>query len=122
MNETGTGEDRLRAEIEDLKRQLQEAKGHSGHGSPEAQAKGPSMGTLVVLTLLFGGLIAAGFFFGYLPHERREMVLAAESKADGQSLPVVTVQPVKRSATTANLVIPGNIQAITEGPVLARSS
>jgi RND family efflux transporter MFP subunit len=136
MNETKTSEDGLRAEIAELKRQLQEAtlrRDHEGAtlrsrdregavGSEPEQPKGPSARTLVVLTLLFAALIGAGFFLGYLPRQRREMVLAAESKAEGQSLPIVNVQVVKRSATTANLVLPGNMQAITEGPVLARSS
>ena len=121
MNQTNTSEDRLQAEIDDLKRQLQEARNDGKSGSAE-QPKGPSAVTLVVLTLLFGGLIAAGFFLGYLPRQRREMVLAAESKAGGESLPVVNVQLVKRSSTKTNLVLPGNVQAITEGPVLARSS
>src|SRR5580704_645619 len=121
MNETKTREEGLRAEIEDLKRQLDAAKNHGHGGSPE-QSKGPSIVTLLVLTLLFAALIGAGFFLGYLPRQRREEVLAAESKAGQESLPIVTLQAVKRSATTANLVLPGNVQAITEGPVLARSS
>jgi RND family efflux transporter MFP subunit len=121
MNQTNTSEDRLQAEIDDLKRQLQEARNHGSSGSDE-QPKGPSGGTLVVFTLLFGGLIAAGYFLGYLPRQRREMVLAAESKTGGESLPVVNVQLVKRSSTKTNLVLPGNVQAVTEGPVLARSS
>jgi len=50
----------------------------------------------------------------------REMVLAAESKAGGQSLPVVNVSTVTRSSAKTSLVLPGNIQAVTEGPVLAR--
>ncbi|HLK69266.1 MAG TPA: efflux RND transporter periplasmic adaptor subunit [Bryobacteraceae bacterium] len=120
MNNTRTSEDGLRAEIEDLKRQLQEAKNHDNHGTETP--KGPSAGTLIFLTLLFGALIAAGFFFGYLPRQRREEVLAAESKVESQTAPIVTLQPVTRSSTTANLVLPGNVQAITEGPVLARSS
>lgn len=120
MNETKTNEDRLRAEIEELKRQLQEERGRGGSGSD--QPKGPSGSTLVVLALLVVGLVVAGFFLGYVPRQRREMVLAAESKADGQSLPVVNVQLVKRSSAKTSLVLPGNVQAITEGPVLARAS
>ena len=34
----------------------------------------------------------------------------------------MTVAPVMRSAATASLVLPGNIQAVTEAPVLARAS
>jgi RND family efflux transporter MFP subunit len=121
MNETQTSEDRLRTEIEELKRQLQEERSRGSSVSAD-QPKGPSGSTLVVLALLFGALIAAGFFLGYLPRQRREMVLAAESKTEGESLPVVNVQLVKRSSAKTNLVLPGNVQAIMEGPVLARSS
>lgn len=121
MSETKTSEDRLRAEVEELKRQLQEERSR-GTSDSAAQPKGPSTTTLVVLGLLFAVLIGSGFFLGYLPRQRREMVLAAESVADGQSLPVVNVQPVRRSGTKTNLVLPGNVQAVTEAPVLARSS
>jgi RND family efflux transporter MFP subunit len=121
MNETKTSEDRLRAEVEELKRQLQEVR-NSGSRDSAPQPKGPSAATLVVLGLLFAVLIGSGFFLGYLPRQRREMVLAAESKSEGQSLPVVNVQLVKRSSAKTSLVLPGNVQAVTEGPVLARAS
>jgi RND family efflux transporter MFP subunit len=113
-------EDQLRAEIEDLKRQLerQDAAG-GGHGR---QPSGPSRPTLVLLGLLLVALVVAGFFQGYLPRQRREKVLAAESKAGAATLPVVNVQLVKRSNGSATLLLPGNIQAITEAPVLARAS
>src|SRR5205814_5345959 len=67
-------------------------------------------------------LIAAGFFTGYLPRQRRERVLAAESQQASQSLPAVTVTRVTRSNKQSELVLPGNIQAVTEAPVLARAS
>ncbi|MBZ5626193.1 MAG: efflux RND transporter periplasmic adaptor subunit [Acidobacteriia bacterium] len=121
MNQTKTSEDQLRGEIEELKRQLEEARNH-GSGGSAPPPKGPAGSTLVVLALLFAALVVAGFFLGYLPRQRREMVLAAESKTEGQSLPVVNVQLVKRSSAKTSLVLPGNVQAITEGPVLARAS
>jgi multidrug efflux pump subunit AcrA (membrane-fusion protein) len=113
-------EDQLRTEIADLKRQLAEQKSHSEHGTPPS--KGPSRVTLTVLALLILVLIAAGFLAGYLPRQKREEVLAAEAKAEVQSLPEVTVVAVKRSGAQSSLVLPGNIQAVTEAPVLARAS
>lgn len=121
MNDTRTSDESLRAEIDSLKRQLQDAKKQGAHHTP-APPKGPSAVTLVVIALLLVAVVVGGFFLGYVPRQRREEVLAAESKAEVQSLPVVTVQTVKRSDTQTNLVLPGNVQAITEGPVLARSS
>jgi RND family efflux transporter MFP subunit len=74
----------------------------------------------VVLLLL--GLLLAGYYLGYLPRQRRELALAAESKSDTDALAVVAVAPVVRSGSTSSLVLPGNIQAVTEAPVLARAS
>jgi RND family efflux transporter MFP subunit len=120
MNQVNNTEERLRSEIEELKRQLAEQKKLIAGG--HAQPKGPSGKTLLTLAVLTIGLLVAGFFLGYLPRQRREAVLAAESKAEVQSLPVVNVQVVERSASRSSLVLPGNIQAVTEAPVLARAT
>ena len=117
MNETTSNEERLRAEIEDLRRQLEEHKKQDCR-----RLSGPSRTTLLVLAFVIMGLIVAGFFLGYVPRQRRELVLAAESEAGKEALPVVNVEPVERSSGKGNLVLPGNIQAITEAPVLARAT
>jgi RND family efflux transporter MFP subunit len=106
MNETHSTDDRLRSEAA---------------GSAQKPA-GPSRLTLLVLALLLVVLVVAGFFAGYLPRQRRESVLAAESKIAVDSLPVVNVQKVKRADAKTSLVLPGNIQAVTEAPILARAS
>jgi len=120
MNQVNNTEERLRSEIEELKRQLEEQKKliATRHG----EAKRPSGATLVTLALVTIVLMVAGFFLGYLPRQRREQVLAAESRAEVLSLPVVNVRMVERSETRSSLVLPGNIQAVTEGPVLARAT
>jgi RND family efflux transporter MFP subunit len=120
MKDTNAAEDSLRMEIDELKRRLAE-RDHVAAGQPRQPAR-PSTGTLIFLGLLILALIAGGFYAGYLPRHRREAVLAAESKAGGESLPVVTVVKVGRSDATSDLVLPGSIQAITEAPVLARAS
>jgi RND family efflux transporter MFP subunit len=106
MNETHSTEDRLRSEAA---------------GSAQKPA-GPSRLTLLVLALLLVVLVVAGFFAGYLPRQRRESVLAAESKIAEDSLPVVNVQKVRRADAKTSLVLPGNIQAVTEAPILARAN
>jgi multidrug efflux pump subunit AcrA (membrane-fusion protein) len=111
-------EEQLRAEIEDLKRKL--AAADPAHSRPDS--RGPSSGTLTMVVLLFIALLVAGYFLGYVPKQRREQVLAAEAHAEETSLPVVNVEHVTRSADRSSLVLPGNIQAITEAPVLARAS
>jgi RND family efflux transporter MFP subunit len=121
MNETKTSEHQLRAEIEDLKRQLEdEKKRASGHREPEQ--KGPSAWTALVVVLLLAALGAAGYYYGYKPRQEREQTLVNESQASGEALPVVNVIKVTRSSNKGNLVLPGNIQAVTESPVLARAS
>lgn len=119
MNQINTSEEQLRREVEELKRQLAEQRKLSGH---TAETRRPSFGTLLTVFLILGALAVAGYYFGYLPRQKREDVLAAESKSGGAALPVVNVEPVTRSSNKANLVLPGNIQAVTEAPVLARAS
>jgi RND family efflux transporter MFP subunit len=115
MNQTHSIEDQLRAEVEILRGQLEYQKKHP----PQ---KPPSAWTGVTIFVLLLALGLAGYYFGYLPRQKREMVLAAESQNTSDSLPVVNVTPAVRSPGTSNLVLPGNIQAVTEAPVLARAS
>ncbi len=114
-------EAQLRAEIADLRRQLEEQQrllAHAGGGRGSAKPSSPTLATLAVVAAL---LVIAAFLTGYVPYRRRESLLVAEAKAQRESLPAVTVVPVRQSAALAELVLPGNIQAITEAPVLARA-
>jgi RND family efflux transporter MFP subunit len=120
MNEVNTSEDLLRSEIADLKRQLEEQKKVSHPGGQ--QNRRPSTVSLVLIALLLTSMIVVGFFVGYLPRQKREEVLAAESKETGLTLPVVNVSRVTRSEVNSFLVLPGNIQAVTEAPILARAT
>jgi multidrug efflux pump subunit AcrA (membrane-fusion protein) len=106
-------EEELRAEIERLRREL-ESKTKS-HGKP-------SRGVLWLLGILVLLLIVGGFFAGYLPRQKRESMLVAEASAEQHAAPEVNVVAVERSSGRSELVLPGNIQAVTEAPVLARAS
>src|SRR5215468_12295866 len=120
MNEINAAEERLRAEIEELKRQLAEQKKlHEAGAHPRT---GPSAGTLVMVALAIIGLVVVGFVAGYLPRQKREQVLAAESKETVRSLPSVAFSMVERASAKTELVLPGNIQAVTEAPILARAT
>lgn len=120
MSNVNTSEDRLRSEIEDLKRQLEEQK-KLAHGGVH-HTRRPSTLSLLLIALMLAGLIVVGFFVGYLPRQKREAVLAAESQETGATLPLVNVSRVTRSAGNSTLVLPGNIQAVTEAPILARAT
>jgi RND family efflux transporter MFP subunit len=119
MNQINTSEEQLRSEIQELRRQLEEQRKLSGHAP---RTKGPPFGALATVVVLLAALAIAGYYFGYLPRQRREAVLAAESQTGAAALPVVNVELVTRSSNRSSLVLPGNIEAVTEAPVLARAS
>jgi RND family efflux transporter MFP subunit len=110
-------EERLRAEIEELKRQLEQQQSQLQHAAPPP----PSRMTLGAVSFI--GLIAVigAFFAGYVPHQKREHILIAEAKTASETRPSVTVAPVRRATAKVELTLPGNIQAVAEAPVLARA-
>jgi RND family efflux transporter MFP subunit len=108
---TQRSEESLRAEIDDLKRQL--AQSH--------KAARPSNSTLRNLVLLGVIILIGAFVIGYLPRHRRQLQLVAEADTQKEALPEVSFVPVIRAAVAGNLILPGSIQAVTEAPVLARA-
>jgi RND family efflux transporter MFP subunit len=118
---TDNGEQSLRAEIADLKRQLEEQKRLTREAS-KLDAVRPSRARLWGLALLAVVLIAVAFVVGYLPRQRRESLLVAEANVESHTDPVVTVVTVGQSSGRSELSLPGNIQAVTESPVLARAT
>jgi RND family efflux transporter MFP subunit len=116
-------EARLRAEIEDLKRKVEEQQRLLQHGAPDSAAPpAPSRRSLWLLALVLAVLIVVAFFKGYIPHRRNEETLVAEAGNTAKEAPTVTVVGVERSAATGTLILPGSIEAVTEAPVLARAS
>jgi len=112
-------EERLLAEIEELKRKL-----HAQHRDESHRGKGgrPSAATLWILAVVAVLVLIGAFFAGYLPQASRQTALAKEAKEDTVALPPVNVVEVERASGKSQLVLPGNIQAVTEAPVLARAS
>jgi len=114
-------EARLRGEIAELRRQLEEQKRlHGGH-SAAAPAR-PARRTLWTMGFLIVLAIAGAFLAGYLPRQRRQTILFAEAKAAVDTLPIANIVKVERSSPKSELVLPGSIQAVTEAPILARAS
>jgi RND family efflux transporter MFP subunit len=58
---------------------------------------------------------------GYLPRRQRLRGLEAASEKEKHALPMVNTVRVRRAASTSELVLPGNIQAITDAPIYARA-
>jgi RND family efflux transporter MFP subunit len=120
--EDGTTEESLRRENEELRRQLQQlrATSHTAVGVPSKLWR-PSPVTLWALGLFVLVLLVIAFFAGYIPLLHRNMLVTAEALHRERALPRVTVVTVGQSSRNSSLELPGNIQAITEAPVLARA-
>jgi RND family efflux transporter MFP subunit len=118
-------DERLRKENQDLKRQLQELKASHGAHAAEAGLPAriwrPSGLTIGVILLASLAVIVLAFFAGYLPRQKRLTQITTEAREQEQALPRVEVIEVGRSALKSGLQLPGNIQAVTEAPVLARA-
>jgi RND family efflux transporter MFP subunit len=118
--EPETTEETLRRENENLKRQIQELKG-SAHDSSHSTQWRPSSITIWSIFLGATVLIVVAFFAGYLPLQKRTALIVSEAHDQAQALPRVEVIEVGRSSRNSELELPGNIQAITEAPLLARA-
>ncbi|MBV9679228.1 MAG: efflux RND transporter periplasmic adaptor subunit [Acidobacteriaceae bacterium] len=119
-----TTEERLRRENQELKRQLQELKG-STHDPFDVALPSklwhPSGLTIWALVLASVLLIVVAFFAGYIPLHKQRTLIVDEAREQEQALPRVEVTTVERSSRRSELQLPGNIQAITEAPILARA-
>jgi RND family efflux transporter MFP subunit len=119
-------EARLRQEIADLKRQLATHNGapHGAHAADPLTPGGAWRPSALALWSIFLGvaaLIVVAFFTGYIPLEKRNATIRAEAKEQEEALPRVEVITVARSSGNEVLELPGNIQAVTEAPILARA-
>ncbi len=115
-------EEQLRREVEDLKRQLREQKVASHAAAhPAAKPWNPSAVTLWALFLGAIVLLVVAFFTGYIPLQKRNAVIGAQAQEFDQALPRVEVIEVGASSTVSELQLPGNIEAVTEAPILARA-
>ncbi len=113
--------EKLRREVEDLKRQLREQKGHGSPNQGPFKVWHPSALTVWAIFLAVTVLIIIAFFAGYIPLQKRNVQIRAESQEQEQALPRVEVTQVGRSTRNSELELPGNIQAVTEAPILARA-
>lgn len=123
VNLPESAEERLRRENEELRARLRRLEG-SLHGElPEAQLKlwRPSRLTIAAICLIGAVLLIIAFLAGFLPFQKRSALIAKEAQDAAEALPRVEVIKVSRSASKAALDLPGNIQAMTEAPVLARA-
>jgi RND family efflux transporter MFP subunit len=120
LDRSDSTEEQLRREIEELKRQLMEQRGliHSSH-----KVWRPSAITMWSIFLAVIAGIVFAFFAGYIPLQRRMAIVRSEAleQEQEQTVPRVEVTSVQRSSNNAQLQLPGNLQAVTEAPILARA-
>ncbi len=124
MDLAETAEERLRKENEALRRELQELRSSAqvaSHAGPPHSLWHPSALTIWAICLAAIVLMLIAFFAGYIPMQKRKALLANEALEHQQALPRVEVIEVARSSRESELQLPGNIQAITEAPLLARA-
>jgi RND family efflux transporter MFP subunit len=115
----GTEEERLRKENLELRRQLQEKTGAAHGALPKLWH--PSAITIWSIFLTAIILVVIAFFAGYIPLQKRTALIEGEAYQEERALPRVEVIQVGRSSRQSELQLPGNIQAVTEAPVLARA-
>jgi len=118
--ESDQEQEKLLRENEELKRQIQELKG-AGNGGPSPKLWHPSAITVWAIFLAVVVLILVAFLSGYIPLRKRQDLITSEAHRQERALPRVQVIEVVRSSDKSELELPGNIEAITEAPILARA-
>ena len=116
---SGTTEQQLRREVEELRRQL--GLRRPAHAGVPPIRWHPSPTTISALLLGFLILLVTAFVAGYLPLQKREATLRAEAQAQDGALPHLQVMRVGRLADRNEIKLPGTMQAVTEAPILARA-
>jgi RND family efflux transporter MFP subunit len=114
----------LRRENEELRRQLEALRSGAIAAAPSSSARpgwSPSKTTIFALTLFALTLIVGAFFAGYVPMQHRRSVVIAEAHREEATLPRVHVVQVTRADAESAVQLPGNIQAMNEAPILART-
>jgi RND family efflux transporter MFP subunit len=116
-----TLEEHLRQENQQLRVELEALRRDSGHTEAQRNIWQPSATAIWAITLGVLVLLVIAFFAGYIPLQNRRAVIAAEANEQGEALPQMAVAKVMRSTVKTNLVLPGNIEPLTEAPLLARA-
>src|SRR5579871_5606944 len=102
-------EAQLRAEIEDLKRKLEDhqraAKPAHAHG-----VKRVSPAALWIMAIVVVLIVLGAFFAGYLPQTNRQTALAKEARDESAELLPVNVSLVEQAPANSQLTLPGSIQ------------
>ena len=123
MEQDDQNEHQLRAEIASLRSKVAEQEKRLSRDKPAHQkVSRPSGVVIFILVLLAVAASVAAFFLGYLPNKERQAQLVERANDDTAQDLLVNVTQAGRASGTFQLVLPGNIQAVTEAPILARAT
>lgn len=82
----------------------------------------PKRSLLVLIGVVLAIVLAGAFAYGLLPKLHTTADLNAEAQARADALPTVSVQLPTKSATASKLELPGNVQALQETDIYARTT
>ncbi len=123
MEQDHQNEEELRAEIAALRSKVAEQEKRLSHDKPaHHKVSRPSGVTLAIIAIVGIGAAVAAFFLGYMPRQERQSQLVERAKDDTAQDLLVNITKAERASGTFQLVLPGNIQAVTEAPILARAT
>ena len=92
------------------------------HSHEQSSGKsGISSASIKLLAIVALIVFGAVFLLGYLPRLKRDRENAQNAHAETIALPVVNVVQARVASSISDLSLPGNVQAITEAPILARA-
>ncbi|MGH2372874.1 MAG: hypothetical protein ACRDIC_05280, partial [bacterium] len=92
------------------------------NGGPPPAFRAQTRRTAWVAVLLIVTVAVALLGVGVVPRLRQSAKLAAAQKASETGGPVVTVVRAQRTPPVSELMLPGNVQAIEEAPIYARTN
>jgi RND family efflux transporter MFP subunit len=126
IEDKDSSEQQLRREVEELRQRLYEHQllldERTAGAHAASKPRRPSSVAIWGIGLLALVIAAIAFFAGYLPRQRQEATITAEASAQEQAAPRVVIATVEPSKGGDSLVLPGNVQALMEAPILARST
>lgn len=88
--------------------------------NPPSHKRASTRAVAVIVVLLIC-LFAAIFFLGFLPKRERNRETVEAAREEAHALPTVIVDTAQPAGRIASISLPGNIQAVTETPILARA-
>jgi RND family efflux transporter MFP subunit len=99
---------------------------HAGHTEPPAYSREsvrrPGIVWVLLMLLIGGGALAGLFLLGWLPQEKNTAELNARAELVKNSIPRVSVVNPRRAALNNDLILPGEIQAMREATLFARTT